>query len=101
MDRLPILREDVDDLATLLDVPLPSVPKNYGDLFRFLAAKGVRIIANGDAVSAQRIQPKELDPVIKVVSGSEFRQTMRDLDALLPYDDIAVPHHSLFQHQGH
>ncbi len=101
LDELSVLREDVDDLATLLEVPLPSAPKSYGDLFRFLAGKGVRVVANEDALRARGIKAAELDPVVTVVSGAEFRRLMSDLDALLPYDDIAVPHHSLFQHSGH
>ncbi len=101
LDRLAILREDVDDLALLLDVPLPRVPKSYGDLFRFLSASGVRIVANEDALRARRIAPTALDPVVTAMSGAEFRRLMSDLDALLPYDDIAIPHHSLFGHQAH
>ncbi len=96
LDRLSILPEDVDDLAAFLDVALPRVPKNYGDLYRFLAQGGVRIVANGDALAARRIKPAELDPIVTVVSGAELRRMMSDLDALVPYDDIAVPHHSLF-----
>lgn len=101
LDRLVILRQDVDDLAALLDVPLPSAPKSYGDLFRFLSSHGVRLVANEDALRARGIKSTELDPSVRTVSGAEFRQIMSDLDALLPFDDIGVPHHSMFQHGSH
>jgi hypothetical protein len=101
LDRLDILREDLDDLSGLLDVPLGATPHTYGELFRFLSSKGVRIVANADALRARGIRPGELDPMVAVVGSAEFRALLQDVDAMLPYEEIAVPHHSLFHSGGH
>jgi predicted peroxiredoxin len=101
LDRLQILREDLDDLSDLLDVPLGATPRTYGELFRFLTSKGVRIVANADALRARGIRPGELDPMVAVVGSAEFRALLQDVDALLPYEEVAVPHHSLFHGGDH
>jgi len=85
LDRVAILRSDLDDLALLLEVPLSAVPKNFGELYRILASTGIPILANEEALRALRIEPGELDPVITVVSGAEAHRIITDLDAFLPY----------------
>ncbi len=101
LDRLDILREDFDDLSDLLDVPLGATPHTYGELFRFLSGSGVRIVANADALSARGIRRADLDPMVTVVGGAEFKALLQDVDALLPYEEVAVPHHSLFHGGTH
>src|SRR5262245_17601778 len=65
LDRLEILRSDYDDLAALLEVPLPEVPHNYGGLFRLLAARGVPIVVIEDTIVQHTIPPMRIDPVAK------------------------------------
>ena len=101
LDRLEILHEDLDDLSDLLEVPLGATPHTYGELFRFLSSSGVRIVANGDVLRARDIRPAALDPMVTVLGGSEFKALLQDVDALLPYEEIAVPHHSLFHGGPH
>ena len=101
LDRLEILHEDLDDLSDLLEVPLGATPHTYGELFRFLSSSGVRIVANGDVLRAHGIRPADLDPMVTVLGGSEFKALLQDVDALLPYEEIAVPHHSLFHGGPH
>ena len=101
LDRLEILREDLDDLSDLLEVPLGATPHTYGELFRFLSSSGVRIVASGDVLRAHGIKPAELDPMVAVVSGADFKALLQDVDALLPYEEVAVPHHSLFHGGAH
>jgi hypothetical protein len=85
LDRVTILRSDLDDLAPLLEVPLPAVPKNFGELYRILAREGIRIVANEDVIQAFQIGPGELDPAVSLLDGSEVRRIMTNLDAFLPY----------------
>jgi hypothetical protein len=99
LDRLEILKEDLDELRDYLNAPLDASPKNYGELFRYLSSHGVGFVANGDALRARNIQPSEMDPMVTVVSGPDFKKLLSDVDAMLPFDDLAVPHHPLF-HQG-
>jgi len=101
LDRLEILREDLDDLSDLLDVPLGTTPRTYGELFRFLSSSGVRIVASADVLRAHGIKPAELDPMVAVLGGAEFNALLQDVDALLPYEEVAVPHHSLFHGGAH
>ena len=101
LDRLDILKVDLEDLADFLEVPLRATPRTYGELFRHLAGHGIRIIANEDALKARGIKPAEMDPMVTVVSGNEFKRLMSDVDALVPFDDLAVPHHPLFHSGGH
>jgi predicted peroxiredoxin len=97
LDRLDILRGDLDDLSSLLEVPLPQVPRNYGDLFRFLAAKGVPIVVNEDSLKQRHIPPSQIDPVAQVLPAAEFKKVItQQVDAFLPYEEIGVPHHSIF-----
>lgn len=100
LDRLEILKVDLDDLADFLDEPLRSSPKTYGELFRYLNSHGIRLVANQDALRARNIPASEMDPMVTIVSGADFKKLMSDVDALLPFDDLAVPHHPLF-HGGH
>ncbi len=85
LDRVGMLPSDLDDLSALLEVPLPAVPKNFGELYRILASSGIPILANEDALQALRIEPAELDPVITVVRGAEVQRLITNLDAFLPY----------------
>ena len=101
LDRLAILREDLDDLSDLLDVPLGATPHTYGELFRFLSSSGVRIVASGDVLHSHGIKPAEMDPMVTVVSGADFKALLQDVDALLPYEEVGVPHHSLFHGGSH
>lgn len=85
LDRIDMLRSDLDNLSALLEVPLPAIPKNFGELYRVLASRGIRIIANEDVLRALRIEPAELDTIVTVVSGAEVRKITTDLDVFLPY----------------
>jgi len=101
LDRLEILKVDLEDLSDLLEVPLRAAPRTYGELFHHLAGHGITIIVNEEALKTRGIKPAEMDPMVTVVSGAELKRIMSDVDALVPFDDLAVPHHSLFQHGGH
>ncbi len=101
LDRLAILREDLDDLSDLLDVPLGATPHTYGELFRFLSSSGVRIVASVDVLRSHGIKDAEMDPMVTVVSAADFKALLQDVDALLPYEEVAVPHHSLFHGGSH
>lgn len=100
LDRLDLLEEDLEELAHMLRVPSSAVPKNFGDLYRVLAGKGIRLVANENALQVLGIRPDELDPAVRVVGSDEFRRIMTDLDALLPYDDTS-PLESIFVHKPH
>jgi len=97
LDRLALLDEDLDRLSDALRVPTGSVPKNFGDLYRVLAAKGVRVVTSDGAMRAAGVTRSQLDPVVEVLSVGDFNKILGDLDALLPYDDIG-PLHSIFVH---
>jgi hypothetical protein len=101
LDRLEILKEDLSELRDFLDAPLDASPKSYGELFRYLHNHGVGLVANEDALRARNIQPAEMDPAVTVISAEAFKRMLSDVDALLPFDDVAVPHHSLFHQGGH
>src|SRR5262249_35342846 len=101
LDRLEILREDLDDLSDLLDVPLGATPHTYGELFRFLSSSGVRIVASGAVVRVHGMRQAALDPMVAVLGGAEFKGLLQDVDALLPSEEVAVPHHSLFRGGPH
>lgn len=101
LDRLDLLEDDLDEMAALLKLRRPAIPKSFGDLFRFLASKGVRIVANGEALRALRIEPSELDPIVSILDGSEVQKLTTDLDALLPYEEIGVPFEPLFPKKAH
>ncbi len=58
-------------------------------------------MASGDVLRAHGIRPAELDPMVAVLGGAEFKALLEDVDALLPYEEIAVPHHSLFHGGAH
>ncbi len=97
LDRLALLDSDLDRLADALRVPTNSVPKNFGDLYRVLRTRGVRIVTSDAALRAAGVTRGQLDPVIQVLPVAEFNRILSDLDALLPYDDIG-PVHSIFEH---
>ena len=97
LDRLALLDEDLDRLADALHVSTGNVPKNFGDLYRVLAAKGVRVVTSDGALRAAGVTRGQLDPVVEVLSVQDFNKILGDLDALLPYDDIG-PLHSIFVH---
>lgn len=102
LDRLDILRTDYDDLSDLLEVPLPKVPRNYGDLFRALTARGVPIVVNEDALQQRHIPASQIDPIARVLPAAEFKKVItQQVDAFLPYEEIGVPHHSLFAGDHH
>jgi predicted peroxiredoxin len=101
LDRLEILKEDLNELSDFLDAPLGASPKTYGALFRYLRSHGVGLVANQEALRVRKIAPSEMDPMITVVTGADFKKLMSDVDALLPFDDLAVPHHPLFHRGGH
>jgi predicted peroxiredoxin len=101
LDRTEILPEDLDDLPSFLAVGRSDVPKNFGDLYRILVSKGAVLVADEATVRAQGIDSAELDPVLKVISSDEFRKIITDNDTLLPYDEIGMPHHSLFGADHH
>lgn len=100
LDRLDLLEDDLEELAQMLRIPLSAVPKNFGELYRVLSGKGIRLVANKGALRVLGIQPDELDPAVRVVGSDEFRRIMTDLDALLPYDDTS-PLESIFAHRPH
>ena len=98
LDRLDLLEEDLDELSHMLGVPRSAVPKNFGELYRALSGKGIRVVASESALRALGVRPDELDPVVKVVGADEYRRIMTNLDALLPYDDTH-PFESIFVHR--
>ncbi|MBM2810201.1 MAG: hypothetical protein HW416_960 [Chloroflexi bacterium] len=100
LDRLDLLEDDFDELGTVLGLPRAELPKNFGALYRTFATRGIRLVANEDAVRAANIRPEELDPAVQVVTGEEVRKLLSDLDAFLPYDDIG-PMHPIFSHRPH
>lgn len=85
LDHLIVLRGDLDDLDVFLEVPLSPAPKTLGELYRILASRGIRIVANEDALRARQIESGELDPVVSVLDGSEVQRLTTNLDAFLPY----------------
>lgn len=97
LDRLDLLEEDYDQLADFLGVPRAALPQDFGALYRVMVERGVRLLANEEALRAHRVRTDDLDPAVVVVSGAEARHLMSDLDALLPYDNIG-PMHSIFRH---
>lgn len=97
LDRLALLDEDLDRLADALHVPTGNVPKSFGDLYRVLATKGVRVVTSDSVLRVAGVTRSQLDPVVEVLSVAEFNKVLGDLDALLPYDDIG-PLHSIFEH---
>lgn len=100
LDRLELLRDDTDELAHFVGLPRAGLPEDFGGLYRLLAGRGIRLVANGDALRSLGIRPEEMDPALTVVSGDEVRRLTSDLDALLPYDEIG-PMHSIFRHRPH
>ncbi len=102
LDRLDILRTDLDDLSSLLEVPLPQVPRSYGDLYRLLAARGVPIVVNEEALDLRHIPRSQVDAVAEVLPPAQFKTVItQQIDAFLPYEEIGVPHHSLFAERHH
>jgi hypothetical protein len=98
LDRLALLDEDLDRLADALHVPTPNVPKTFGDLYRMLAAKGVRIVTGDNVLRAAGVTRAQLDPGVDVLRAEDFSKLLGDLDALLPYDDV-TPFESIFNHR--
>src|SRR5207302_7259675 len=58
LDKLDLLDADLDELSSWLGVPRSDVPTNFGALYRELARRGIRIVANEDALRAFGIDPK-------------------------------------------
>lgn len=97
LDKLELLDSDVDGLIGFLGVPQRNVPKNFGELYRTLAARGVRLVTGESVMRGAGVTRSQLDPVVEILSDPDYQHVLGDLDALLPYDDIG-PQHSIFDH---
>ncbi|MBI4720737.1 MAG: DsrE family protein [Chitinivibrionia bacterium] len=67
LDKTALPEEERRALATLLGVPDPSLPDNYGDFVRFLKGKGVELYANKIVMELRNIGGEKYDHAVTPV----------------------------------
>ncbi len=85
MDRAALPERERKSLAEQFQVPLDSVPRNYGEYLTFLKGKGVKLYYNRTMALLYNIDPKRIDSNLTPLGLKEMTALFGSVDRSIGY----------------
>lgn len=85
MERAALPERERRSLAEQFDVPLDSVPSDYGEYLGFLQERGARLYYNRTMALLYRIEPESVDPAVEPLGLKEMARLLTSPKIYLVY----------------
>ena len=85
MDRAALPERERKSLAEQFQVPLDSVPRNYGEYLTFLKGKGVKLYYNRTMALLYNIDPETIDSSLTPLGLKEMTALFASVDRSISY----------------
>ncbi len=85
MDRAALPERERKSLAEQFQVPLDSVPRNYGEYLTFLKGKGVELYYNRTMALLYNIDPETIDSSLTPLALKEMAALLTSADRSIGY----------------
>ncbi len=85
MDRAVLPERERRSLAEQFQVPLDTVPRNYGEYLTFLKGKGIKLYYNRTMALLYNIDPETIDPNLTALALKEMATLFASVDRSIGY----------------
>jgi hypothetical protein len=85
LDKAALPERERHSLVRQLDVPLESVPHDYGEYFRLLGEKGIELYANRTMMLLYKIGEDEIEPAVTPVGLEKMAELLTNRDVYVAY----------------
>ncbi len=85
LDKADLPERERKTLSKQLDIPLGTVPHDYGEYIRFLKTRGVELYANETMMLLYKIAEGEIDPAVTPVKLQRMLEIFESADIYIAY----------------
>jgi hypothetical protein len=85
LDKVKIKDDKRNILSNDLNISLPNIPSNYGELFRLMRGRGVELYASKNMMRALRIDDEEYDTAFTPINNDHIVDIFLDADVYISY----------------
>lgn len=85
MERAALPERERKSLAEQFDVPLDTVPHDYGEYLRFIKNQGAKVYYNSTMALLYEIPPEQIDPTVTALGLGELLEVLETPGTYLVY----------------